>query len=157
MVRRRKSTSDTRSADASPSRSPANAQTATYARQWGGTASSSARTWPADGSTMDASRDRAREASMVLPAASQVRALLDAVPPRWRAYVAVCAFAGLRLGEASALRVADVDFLRRTITVARQVQGYGTAAEVRAPKYGSERTVYAAPGLTEILAAHVAG
>jgi len=94
---------------------------------------------------------------MVLPAASQVRALLDAVPPRWRAYVAVCAFAGLRLGEASALRVADVDFLRRTITVARQVQGYGTAAEVRAPKYGSERTVYAAPGLTEILAAHVAG
>jgi integrase len=44
---------------------------------------------------------------------------------------------------------------RRTITVARQVQGYGTVTEVRAPKYGSERTVDAAPGLVEMLAAHV--
>ena len=69
--------------------------------------------------------------------------------------MAVCAFAGLRLGEASALRVSDVDYLRRTITVARQVQGYGETAEVRAPKYGSERTVYAAPGLVDILAGHV--
>src|SRR5262249_7389737 len=75
-------------------------------------------------------------------------ARLDAVRAPWRGYVAVCAFAGLRLGEASALRVSDVDFLRRTITVARQVQSWGAAAaEVRAPKYGSERTVYAAPGL----------
>jgi integrase len=90
-------------------------------------------------------RLRSREASMVPPSAGQVRALLGAVPPRWRAYVAVCAFAGLRLGEASALRVSDVDFLRRTITVVRQVQGYGSRTEVRAPKYGSERTVYAAP------------
>jgi integrase len=101
-------------------------------------------------------RARSREASMVLPAAGQVRALLDAVPPHWRAYVAVRAFAGLRLGEASTLRVSDVDFLRRTITVARQVQGYGTFVEVRAPKYGSERTVYAPASLVDILAGHVA-
>jgi integrase len=109
---------------------------------------------PAEGVALP--RARSREASMVLPATGQVAALLGAVPPRWRAYVAVCAFAGLRLGEASALRVSDVDFLRRTITVARQVQGYGKTAEVRAPKYGSERTVYAAPGLADILAGHVA-
>jgi len=38
----------------------------------------------------------------------------------------------------------------------RQVQGYGSTVEVRAPKYGSERTVYAAPGLVDILAGHVA-
>lgn len=93
---------------------------------------------------------------MVLPTAAQVRALLDAVPPQQRAYVAVCAFAGLRLGEASALQVGDVDFLRRMITVARQVQGYGSVVEVPAPKYGSERTVYAAPSLIGMLAEHVA-
>jgi integrase len=109
---------------------------------------------PAEGVALP--RARSREASMVLPTADQVRALLGAVPKRWRAYVAVCAFAGLRLGEASALRVSDVDFLRRTITVARQVQGYGAAAEVRAPKYGSERTVHAAPGLIDMLAEHIA-
>jgi hypothetical protein len=44
----------------------------------------------------------------------------------------------------------------RTITVARQGQRYGAAVEVRASKYGSERTVYAAPVLLEILAQHVA-
>ena len=38
------------------------------------------------------------------------------------AYIAVCAFAGLRRGEASALRVPNVDFLRKEILVSRQVQ-----------------------------------
>jgi integrase len=93
---------------------------------------------------------------MVLPTAAQVRALMDTVPSRWRAHVAVCAFAGLRLGEASALRVSDVDFLRRTIAVSRQVQGYGAAVEVRAPKYGSERIIYAPAALTDLLSVHVA-
>jgi integrase len=109
---------------------------------------------PCEGVTLP--RARAREAAMVLPSPAQVRALLDAVPGRWRAYVAVCAFAGLRLGEASALRVSDVNFLRRTITVSRQAQGYGAAVEIRAPKYGSERTVYAPAGLIGMLAEHVA-
>jgi integrase len=79
---------------------------------------------PCDGVTLP--RLRSREAAMVLPAAAQVRALMDAVPSQWRAYVAVCAFAGLRLGEASALRVSDIDFLRRTIAVSRQAQGSGS-------------------------------
>jgi integrase len=109
---------------------------------------------PCDGVTLP--RVRAREASMTLPSAAQVRALLDAVPGQWRAYVAVCAFAGLRLGEASALRVSDVDFLRRTISVSRQVQGYGARTEVRAPKYGGERVIYVPAGLAEMLSAHVA-
>jgi integrase len=70
--------------------------------------------------------------------------------------MALCAFAGLRLGEAAALRVDDVDFLRRTLTVARQVQrGPRGAVEIRPPKYGSERTVYLADALVQILAAHV--
>ena len=50
----------------------------------------------------------------------------------------------------------DVDFLGRTLTVARQVQrGPRGAVEIRPPKYGSERTVYIADGLVQLLAAHV--
>jgi len=110
---------------------------------------------PSDGITLP--RVRRPEAAMTLPATAQVRALLDAAPGEWRAFVALCAFAGLRLGEAAALQVGDIDFLRRTLTVARQVQrGTGGHVEIRAPKYGSERAVYLADGLVEILAAHVA-
>jgi integrase len=69
-------------------------------------------------------------------------------PGPWLIYVA----------EAAALQVGDVDFLRRTLTVSRQVQrGPRSSVEIRAPKFGSERTVYLADGLVEILAAHVAG
>lgn len=56
---------------------------------------------------------------------------------------ALCAVAGLRLGEASAVQVGEADFLRRSLAVRRQVQRAGRdAAEIRLPKYGSERTVY---------------
>jgi integrase len=110
---------------------------------------------PSDGITLP--RVRRPEVAMTLPATAQVRALLDSAPGEWRAFVALCAFAGLRLGEAAALQVGDIDFLRRTLTVARQVQrGTGGTVEIRAPKYGSERMVSLAGGLVEILAEHVA-
>jgi integrase len=102
-------------------------------------------------------RVRRPEVAMTLPTTAQVRALLDAAPGQWRAFVALCAFAGLRLGEAAALQVRDIDFLRRTLTVARQVQRGGRGrVEIRPPKYGSERAVYLADALLEILAAHIA-
>jgi integrase len=95
---------------------------------------------------------------MKLPTAAQVGAVLEAANMAFRPFVALCAFAGLRLGEAAALQVGDVDFLRRTLVVARQVQRAGRdRVEVRPPKYGSERTVFLAPGLVDLLAAHVAG
>jgi integrase len=65
----------------------------------------------------------------------------------------VCAFAGLRLGEAAGLQLGDVNFLGRTISVRRQVQG--STIKGAAPKYGSERTVYVPDGLLAILSAHV--
>ena len=63
--------------------------------------------------------------------------------------MAVCAFAGLWLGEAAGLQVGDVDFLRRTLRVARQVQGQTVATTtVVPPKAGSERAVYVPAALT---------
>jgi integrase len=102
-------------------------------------------------------RRRRPQAAMTLPTAAQVGAVLDAADPAFRPFVALCAFDGLRLGEAAGLRVEDIDFLRRTLAVTRQVQRAGRGqVEVRPPKYGSERVVFLAPGLVEMLAAHVA-
>ena len=80
----------------------------------------------------------------------EVAGILEQSTPWFRPLVALAAFAGLGPGEAGAVQVGDVDFLRRTPTVARQVQwAAGGEVEVRLPKYGSERTVYLADGLVE--------
>ena len=109
------------------------------------------------GSGVRLPRQRKASAAMTIPTPEQVRAAI-AVGGAFAALVAVCGFAGLRIGEANALKVSDVDFLRREIQVSRQVQwdrsGRGRV-EIRAPKYGSERTVYIPDGLVVMLAEHV--
>jgi integrase len=101
-------------------------------------------------------RRQRRETSMGVATSEQVGRLLAASASQMRAHVALCAFAGLRLGEASGLVVSDIDFLRRTIEVQRQVQkGRGGPPGVRPPKYESQRTVYVADELLQILADHV--
>lgn len=102
-------------------------------------------------------RDRRREAAMVLPSAADVRAILEAADSRFRPFVALAAFAGLRLGEAAGLQVGDVEFLKRTLHVERQVQRAGKGAiEVRPPKYGSERVVFVPQELVDMLSLYVA-
>lgn len=87
-------------------------------------------------------RLRKREAAMSIPTPEVVRRILDAADPRFRAFVGLCAFAGLRLGEAVALQIGDVDFLRRQVHVRRQVQRLdGGIVDIRLPKYNSERSV----------------
>nr|WP_245349247.1 site-specific integrase [Brachybacterium fresconis] len=93
---------------------------------------------------------------MVIPTVEQVRAALDAAPKEYRALVAVCAFAGLRLGEAAGLQIGDVDFLRRTLRVDRQVQGDNVeSTRLESPKAGSERTIAIPKELADILARHI--
>jgi integrase len=100
---------------------------------------------------------RRAEARMHLPTAQQVGALLEAADESFAPFLGLCAFAGLRLGEAAAVQVGDIDFLRRTLKVSRQVQrGGGPNVEVRAPKYGSERTVFLPDGLLAMLSQQVA-
>lgn len=101
-------------------------------------------------------RERRREAAMTIPSPAQVWDALEAAPEWFAPYVALCAFAGLRLGEASGLQVRDVDFLHRTVRIARQVQGENRATtEVVSPKHGSERVVYVPDELLKMLARHV--
>lgn len=124
-------------------------------------------------------RKRKAGAAMRVPTHADVARLLDAAEPASRpksrpgftAYVALCAFAGLRRGEALGVQVGDINFLGRTLRVTRRVQrakasdiesakglvkaAGGTTVMVRAPKYESERTIYLPDELVAILAEHV--
>jgi integrase len=107
-------------------------------------------------------RRRKPEAAMRLPTVAQVGVLANADSTRvstrhgFRAYVALCAFAGLRKGEAAAVQVGDIDFSGRRLRVARQLQRDGDTFAIRLPKYGSERVVHLPDALVEMLRAHVA-
>lgn len=101
-------------------------------------------------------RQRKREATLKVLTAEQLAAALDAAG-EFEPFVAVCAFAGLRLGEAAGLQLRDVNFLRRTIRVERQVQGSTIAqTTIVPPKAGSERDVFIPDELAHLLSAHVA-
>lgn len=109
---------------------------------------------PADGAPLP--RIRRKAASMVIPTPEQVALILDNADEYFRTFIAVAAFAGLRLGEVSGLKVGDVDFLGRTIGVHRQVQGSNREnVVVRPPKDGSEREVFAPSRLTLVLSMHL--
>jgi integrase len=92
---------------------------------------------------------------MTLPTAAQVGSIISHAEPWFQAFIALAAFAGLRLGEAAALRIGDINSEALTLDVRRQVRRAGKGAvEIRAPKYGSERTVYLAAGLVDLLDEH---
>ena len=101
-------------------------------------------------------RQRRREHAMSIPTPEAVQEALDASPDHFRLFVALCAYAGLRVGEASALQLGDVDFLRRQLHVQRQVQrAEAGGVELTPPKAGSERVVYLPDELVEMIAWHV--
>jgi integrase len=124
-------------------------------------------------------RKRKAEAAMTIPTNEDVAKLLEAAEPVRRpksrpgftAFVALCAFAGLRRGEALGVQVGDIDFLARTLRVSRQIQRAkaadvaagkglveavaGITVMVRPPKYESERTVYLPDEVVAILAEHI--
>lgn len=107
-------------------------------------------------------RRRKAEAAMRIPTVEQVGRLLahadsNRVSTRhgFRAYVALCAFAGLRKGEAAGVQVGDIDFALRRLTVSRQLQRDGSTFVARLPKYGSERVVHLPDDLVEMLRQHI--
>jgi integrase len=92
--------------------------------------------------------------TVTLPPAGPVNP--DGVPWAWIRDDDGNGFAGMRLGEAAALRVGDIKFLAKEIRIERQVQrANGGAVEIRPPKYESVRTVYAPDELLHILSEHI--
>jgi integrase len=101
-------------------------------------------------------RTRKADVAMVIPTTAQVGDVLNHAPENFTAFVALCAFGGLRLGEAAGLRVSDIDFMRKEVRVERQAQVInGGGVVIRPPKFGSERTVFLPEALVTILSEHV--
>lgn len=85
---------------------------------------------------------------------AQVRRLADAMPGRVGAMVVTQAGLGLRIGELLALRVQDVDFLRRTARVEHQLVGHtNDRAEPKTPR--SRRTIPLPQTVADALAGHL--
>jgi integrase len=87
-----------------------------------------------------------------------VRALEDALPGRYRALVTLAAGTGLRQGECFGLTVDRVDFLRRVVTVNRQlVTVAGREPFLAPPKTTASVRVLPLPqAVLDALAAHLA-
>ncbi|MDO5618761.1 tyrosine-type recombinase/integrase [Kocuria sp.] len=101
-------------------------------------------------------KQRRREQHTVIPSPARVATLIDAADARHRPLFALCAFAGLRIGEACAVRVQDIDFLGRKLRVANQVaRKAGGGLELCPPKAHSERDVYLPDDLLNMLSQHI--
>ncbi|WP_405662053.1 site-specific integrase [Streptomyces sp. NBC_01166] len=89
---------------------------------------------------------------------TEVFQLADAVPSRFRVFILLAAFTGLRFGELAALQRHDVDLERRTVAVRRALaETRSDGILVKAPKSAAGvRTVAFPASLTESLAAHLA-
>jgi integrase len=87
----------------------------------------------------------------------QLAELADAVGEAYRPMVYAGAMLGLRWGECAGLRVADLDFLARTVTVAGQrTRGTGGRMIDGMPKSTAGRRTLTAPQpLMDLLAAHL--
>lgn len=81
---------------------------------------------PSEGVPLPRSRRRAQ--AMTIPTPAQVGGLLAAAEERFAIFIALCAFAGLRLGEAAAVQVDDIDFLRRRLDAAARCNAAPAAA-----------------------------
>lgn len=97
-------------------------------------------------------RIRRPQQAMIIPTIPEVTRILMCADPLM--YLAVClgAFVGLRIGEVAGLQAGDINFSDRTIDITRQVQ----EGVIRAPKHGSERTVYPPDDLLQLLGWHKA-
>ena len=88
----------------------------------------------------------------------ELEKLASEAPGRYRALVLVAGILGLRWGEAVGLRVRDIDFLRRTVTVSQVVEETaGHIAVVRGAKTDAGLRTLSAPAfLVDELARHLA-
>ena len=83
---------------------------------------------------------RPRRRDYVFLTHGQLRALADEAGP-WRVFVVVLGYTGLRWGEATALRVCDIDLARRRIDVRRAFSDIGGHVVLGTPKSHQSRTV----------------
>jgi integrase len=98
-----------------------------------------------------------RRSDMRLLDAIEVDVLAAALPGRYGSLAIVAAYTGLRWGELAGLRVADVDMLRRRLTVrSALIEASGQTPRLGIPKSStSERTITLPQVVIEALARHL--
>lgn len=97
----------------------------------------------------------ARTGKMHFASADEVARLGSAVGERYEAVVYLLAYGGLRIGEAAALQVADLDLLRGRVTVSKAATELNGHFEVGPTKTGATRTVTLPTFLRQMLARHI--
>jgi integrase len=112
-----------------------------------------------------ATRNPCRAKSIRLPTLSkeevvpwtleQVAAARKSLPGRYKAMADLGAGCGLRQGELFAIAKGDIDFLRRTVTVRRQIKVLGRHLVFALPKGEKVRTVPLPDSVSLALAAHL--
>lgn len=86
---------------------------------------------------------------------SQIAALHEALPPRYRPLLLCAAGLGLRQGEIFGLAVSDIDFPKKVLTVRRQVTIVNSRLIFALPKGRKVRTVPLPPSVAEELARYI--
>jgi len=96
-----------------------------------------------------------RDMRVLTPA--EIHDLADAIAPRFRSFVYLAAYSGLRFGELAALRPADVDLTRAVVHVRSTLEPTPQGFRRAAPKTNSSRRTVRIPrGVANILADHLA-
>ncbi|RLV49722.1 site-specific integrase [Nocardioides mangrovicus] len=98
-----------------------------------------------------------RDVRRIVPwSAERVGDVMNELSPRYQILVALGAGLGLRQGEIFGLSPDDVDFLRGTVTVRRQVRQVRSRLVFAAPKANKTRTVPLPSSVRDALAAYLA-
>lgn len=88
--------------------------------------------------------------------AEEVERLATFVPDEYRALVYLLAYGGLRIGEATALRVENLNLLRGRVEVVASLSEVNGRVHIGPTKTGAKRTVALPRSLLEMLAGHLA-
>ena len=87
--------------------------------------------------------------------AAELAAIRGALPARWRPMADAGALCGMRQGEILGFAVEDIDFLRRTVQVRRQIKIVAGKMVFALPKGGKTRSVPLAARASESFAEHI--
>ncbi len=100
---------------------------------------------------------RSKRDEMRFLSPQEIEAIAEAAPERYTAMILLMGFCGLRVGEATALRVKSLDFLRRKVHITEATTEVGGRLHFGEPKTDeSKRAVALPPFIVDALAAHLA-
>src|SRR5262249_54682070 len=90
------------------------------------------------------------EAGRDMPTLEEMKAILEAAPPRWRTFLLVAAFTGMRVSELRGLRWEDVDLKESVIRVRQRADKNGVMGMPKS-EAGKKRSISIGPKVVQTL------